>query len=132
MVGYCLDTSIVVAIFRGDIELKDKIERIINMGGEFFVTPITLCELYVGAYSHQLKDKKIMEIRNFVSNYGILDFDLLSCEEFGKTYIKLENLGKMTEDFDLMISSIAKTNDLILITRNKKHFENTGVEVEIW
>ena len=34
---------------------------------------------------------------------------------------------------DLMISSIAISKDLILVTRNKKHFENIpGLKLEQW
>jgi predicted nucleic acid-binding protein len=42
-------------------------------------------------------------------------------------------MGKQTQEFDLMIASIAKENNLIVITRNKKHFEDIpDLKVEEW
>ena len=38
----------------------------------------------------------------------------------------------MTEESDLMIASIAKANGLVLVTRNKKHFENIDIKIEVW
>jgi len=38
----------------------------------------------------------------------------------------------MIPESDLMIASIAKNNSLILVTRDKKHFDNLGIKVEQW
>ena len=128
---YCLDTNIAIDIFRGDESLRKKIEKIQDFD-VVFITPITLCELYKGVYLYHKPEEKIGDVNLFVANYQVLDFDLESCKEFGKIYADLNKEGKAIPESDLMIASITKTNDLILVTRDKKHFENTGVKIEVW
>ena len=129
---YCLDTNIVVDILRGDRLLGDKIDDLMSKGIIFYLTPITLCELYRGAYGHAQKENKLTEINSFISNFELLALDVDSCDNFGNTYSLLKKSGKMTSEFDLIIASIVMVNDLILITRDKKDFEYTGVKLEIW
>lgn len=129
---YCLDTNIIVDILRGDKVLGNKVDNLMAQGTEFSITPITLCELYRGAYAHVNKDDKLTEINTFIINFSLLDFDSDSCDNFGKLYLALKKLGKLVGEFDLIIASITMANDLILITRNKKDFENIGVKLEVW
>ncbi len=127
---YCLDTNIVVAAFRGDKEISSKFLQL--NPNETFITPITLCELYKGAFLSSRPEKNLQEIEVFLSSVNLLDFSKEACEFFGREFVRLEKLGKMTRQFDLIIASIAKTNDLILITRNKKDFENIRVKLQPW
>ena len=127
---YCFDTNIIIDIFRGDEDLKSRLEGLKDL--EIFITPITLCELYKGAYLFHDATEKVKAVDDFLSLFKVLDFDENCCKEFGKEYSRLKKLGKMTSEFDLMIASIAKTNDLILITRNKKDFDNINLKTEVW
>ena len=52
---YCLDTNVIIDIFRGDEKIISKIEKYWNE--KIFITSITLCELYKGVYGN----KKIKE-----------------------------------------------------------------------
>lgn len=128
---YCLDTSIVVSVFRGDKELKRKIE-LINPE-DVFVTTVSLCELFRGAYKTKNIETVLSEIESLTRNYSLLTLDATSSEIFGLDSNKLEKNGKQTRILDLMIASIAKANNLTLVTRNKKHFENIpGLKTEEW
>lgn len=129
---YCFDTNIVIDIFRGDENLRLKLKKIIESSAEIFITPITLCELYKGAYLHHNPIEKAKEVDNFISSFDILDFTWESAKYFGKEYARLSKIGKLTSEFDLMIASITRANNLILITRNKKHFENINIKIEVW
>ena len=128
---YCVDTSVIIDVLRGDKILGAKIDDFISTGLNVFVTPITLSELYRGAYGHVNSDKKIYEVKSFVSSFDFLDFDEKSCEEFGKMYFKLKKSGKIISDFDLMIAAIVKSKNLILITRDKD-FDKTGIKVKVF
>lgn len=131
MVKYCLDTNILIDYLRGDELVIKKLKSLI-LTGNVFITPITLCELYQGAYSHSNSERKVFHVGILASGFDILDFDEEPCKEFGRIYAKLKKKGNPIPEFDLMIASIVKVNDLTLVTRDKKHFENTGVEVEVW
>src|SRR3989338_10682023 len=97
-----------------------------------FITPLTLCELFRGAYLSSDSEIKVKQIKEFTDSFNLLEFNEEVCIEYGKEYAKLCKLGKITENIDLMIACFTKVNNLILVTRNKKHFENTGVRIEFW
>ena len=126
---YCLDTNVIVDILRGDLSLKAKVE---NLNSELFITPITLCELFQGAYGHVNSEEKIRGLEIFLLSCNLLEFDAFSCKEFGNLYSKLKKSGKLIDEFDLIIAAIVKSNDLILVTRDRKDFVNTGIKLEIW
>ena len=132
---YCVDTNIAIDIFRGDEELRFKIAKLINDGKQIFVSSVSLCELFKGAYiiqSEKKRDKELMIIKQFKDNLGILDLDENSSEEFGRLYVHLNRKGKMIPEPDIMIMAISKTNQMVLVTRDKKHFDNSLVKTEIW
>jgi tRNA(fMet)-specific endonuclease VapC len=66
-----------------------------------------------------------------MSSVDILTPDLDTALTFGLTKTMLKKKGKIIGDFDTLIASIAMTNNLILVTRNKKHYENIdGLKIE--
>ncbi len=128
---YCLDTSVVIAIFRDDRGIAKKISAIDP--DKVFFTDITLCELFKGAYKSQRKEESLRLVYDFVNNFKLLGLTVEGCEMFGKDFNALARTGKPTQEFDLVIASIAKENDLILVTRNKKDFENVpDLKIEEW
>ena len=128
---YCIDTNVIVNFLRGDKETISKLNRVID-NTEIFITPLTLCELFRGAYLSTNSENKVKQIKEFSDSFTLLDFNEKVCIDYGKVYAKLSKAGKLTENIDLMIACFAKVNNLILITRNKKHFENTGIRIEAW
>ncbi len=129
--SYCLDTNIVIALLRGDFILKDKFIELSSLG-QFYITYITLCELYKGAFLSKLSEKSLQEIDSFLQTTEVLNFDIDACKFFGEEYARLNRMGRQTQESDLMIASIAKAYDLTVVTRNKKDFENIGVKLEVW
>lgn len=128
---YCLDSDVVIAHFKGDVSIKERLNTI--QAGELFITPITLCELYRGAFLSGNLEKGKLLVERLLERVNVLNFDLPACEIFGKAYKALKQSGKLTQDSDLMTASICISNNATLITKNKKHFENIkGLMVEIW
>ena len=56
--------------------------------------------------------------------FDILPFDEHAATIYSDLYPKLEASGKMPPEFDLQIASVAIANNMILVTRNAKDFEN--------
>ena len=127
---YCLDTDIVIDFLRNDEKIVDAINNLENE--ELYITYITLCELYKGVYLSNKQDYELKIIYDFINNIDLIDFNVEACDFFGSEYARLSKEGKMTQESDLMIASIAKVNDMVIITRNKKHFENIRTKIEIW
>jgi predicted nucleic acid-binding protein len=56
-----------------------------------------------------------------------------SAEAFGRFKSKLKAHGKIIDDFDILIASIAYANECILITNNPDHFERIDeIKIENW
>ena len=128
---YCLDSDVVIAHFRGDASIKERFNSISSR--ELFITPITLCELYRGAFLSSNLEKNKLLVERLLERANVLNFDLQACEIFGNAYKTLKRSGKLTQDNDLMTASICISNNATLVTRNKKHFENIkGLRVEEW
>ena len=128
---YCLDSDAVIAHFRGDVSIKNFLN---NLSAEdLFITPVTLCELYRGVFLSSNAEKNRLLVEKLLERINILNFDITSCEIFGKIYKTLKQSGKLTQDSDLMIASICISNDATLITKNKKHFENIkSLKIKEW
>lgn len=136
MVSYCIDTNIAIDFFKGDEIVINKINALLNQS-ELHITSTSLCELYRGIYLYskgKTFEKEIKDLDLFLHSIKLITLDVNSCEEFGKLFSKLSKKGKLTQEPDLMIASICKVNDLVLITRDKKHFRNLGkgIKVEVW
>ena len=128
---FCLDTSIVIDIFRGDSALKKKIMQF--QGQKFSITSITLCELFKGAWKSNDKEKSVELISDFYRSVELLDFDVASANLFGLNHNILEKKGSKIPEADLMIASLAMANNQILITRDLKHFKKIPeLNVEKW
>jgi len=128
---YCLDTDIIIDILRGEKEIVSKLNALL-INHEIFTTPINLCELFKGAYLSLKTDKEIASINQLIENINVLEFNNEIYHEFGKEFSKLKKLGKITQEFDLIIACFSKVNNLILVTRNKKHFENISIKIDVW
>ncbi len=128
---YCIDTNIAIEFLRGNKDIIEKINYK-QKNNSIFITPITLCELYKGIFLSSKRDYELPILEGFIDSLEILDMNKESCKEFGKEFALLQKTGKTTEELDLMIAAIAKTNNCIIVTRNKKHFENTSTQLEVW
>ena len=128
---YCLDSNIIMEILNGNKLIASRLVSIGALG--LSTTTITLCELFRGAFLSGNPEKNTALFKNLLKSLDIIDLDIDTCELYGSRYSELEALGKLTQDFDLLIGVICITNNKILITRNKKHFENIkGLKVKQW
>ncbi len=127
---YCMDSDIIIAIFRGDEELKTKV---LSINDAVAITPITLCELYKGAYKAKKVQEALELINNLIINVVMLPFNREVCALYGHLHRTLESKGKPTQEFDLINASMAIINNARFVTRNIKHFENIpDIKLENW
>lgn len=128
---YCLDTDILIDFLRNNEKAVLKIKEI-SEKGKIFTTPINLCELFKGAYLSSKVTKELNIIYSLIWSLEVLEFREDICREFGIEYGYLKEIGKMIQEFDIIIACFAKINNLTLVTRNKKHFENIDIKLEVW
>ncbi len=90
-------------------------------------------ELLYGARKSQQVAKNLRNLRNFFAPIMSLSFDDDCSEEYGKVRADLERAGTPIGANDLMIASIARHHDLILVTNNVSEFSQVvGLPVEDW
>ena len=130
MEGYLLDTSTCVAMFRGNQNVAEKMNKVgVN---KCFIFPIVVAELYFGAYRSGRAEEKLEQINRFVEVVQVLPFEdcLLT---YAKERNRLWNIGEKIEDFDLLIGCAAKAAGLTIVTHNVKHFNHIeGLKIEDW
>lgn len=85
------------------------------------------------------KRKKSLEEyleKTVVPFYDFLSYDILAARIQAELSAKLQSIGKLTPYQDTQIASIAISNNLVLVTRNVKDFENilkvSNLKIENW
>lgn len=116
---YLLDTDVLINHLRG----REILDTELLVDGVMSI--ISLSELFYGVYKSSdleialIKLQQDLELLNlYVQN---LTEDVAS--KFGQIKADLEVKGRKLDDFDLLIATVAIVNDLILVTRNLRHFE---------
>jgi predicted nucleic acid-binding protein len=97
-----------------------------------------LCAVTVGEIQYGIERMAASRARNALqlwfdglsSQYAArtLPTDSAVWRTFGRLKASVETMGKPQEDLDLLIAAVATTNQLTVVTRNVRHFEDSGVK----
>ena len=126
---YLLDTNICVHFLRGKFEM-DKILK--EKGLEnCYISEVTVLELRFGAENSKDKDKSHKAVDVFLKGIVIVPI-YGSIKKYAEEKVRLNKIGKpQNDEFDLLIDVTAIENKLILVTENKKDFQNLlGINIE--
>jgi len=125
-----LDTNVVIAFFNGN---KAVLKRIQSEIGRIALSTLVVAELDYGAKASQKAKENIEKLHRFVDIVRVVPFDLESAKIFGTIKSKLRKLGKPTGETDALIAATAMAYKALLVTGNKRHFENIeGLKIESW
>ncbi len=86
---------------------------------------------YGGQYSTNI-EKDINSINKLVAHYQVLNVDKKTAFVYGIIKAELRSKGKPIPENDIWIASIAKQQDLTLITRDKHFSEIESIDLETW
>src|SRR3989344_7568273 len=119
---YLLDTNIVIYYLRGNKEVVNFVDKILTQG--LAVSTITLAELFHGANKSQNAKRNISLINQFIDTpqITVLQTDEIIAASYGKLMAKLEQKGTKLAGIDTLIAATAISNNLIILTADKKHF----------
>lgn len=129
---YVLDTDSCIYWLKGD---KNVEKRILEVGIEnIYLTVITLCELFYGAYKSAKKEKNLKVLNNLISRIGVIHTAEETAQLYGRTKAHLEKKGEIVDDADLLIACITMSNKRgTLVTNNTEHFKRiANLKVENW
>ncbi|WP_233794550.1 PIN domain-containing protein [Dyadobacter sp. CY343] len=131
---FLLDTNICVHALKSDFGIKQKIGEVgID---SCFLSEVNIAELLFGVensadHRRQMNQHQFESFRRIFKGRVLRISDVLS--EYARQKSSLRRIGKSVDDFDLLIGSTAIIYDLILVTRNTRHFVNmTGIKLQNW
>ena len=130
MKKYLIDTNICVYYIKGLFNLHKKFAEI--GADNLYISEITIAELKYGLENSTRKEDNRKIIERFISSIQIVPI-IGSLDIYAKEKTKLKKKGQLIDDFDLLIGSSAIANEMILVTRNVKHFNRiSGINIENW
>ena len=114
-----LDTNTIIDIFKGKInteliEISDK---------NFFVSIISVGELYFGAENSSNPQKHIEQINLFLQTVTVIYIDVDTSKKYAKVRAQLKKIGRPIPENDIWIAAMTIQNNLLLVS-NDKHFDN--------
>jgi tRNA(fMet)-specific endonuclease VapC len=123
-----LDTTVVVAYYRGDETLRFQFAESKIM----YVPWVVLGELHFGAQRAQRPQQQLANIRDLLTFAAVLFPDQSTTEHIGKSKAELARLGRPIPDNDLWIAAIARQHGLPVATRDEHFTYLPGLETLAW
>jgi len=112
-----LDTGILIEYFRKKDKSKSILYQLSQGHYEFKVASISQYEVLLGSNESQMGFWE-----DFFKQVQILAFDKVSAVTASEIYKQLKSENKLIDIADILIGSIAMTNQIALATLNRKHF----------
>jgi tRNA(fMet)-specific endonuclease VapC len=136
MARFLLDTNIITegVAPRPDRQLLEKLDRHSHECAT--ATPV-LHELRYGVELLE-RSKRRATLETYIEEvvlrvYPLLSYDRRAAEWHGRERARLRKAGREPPYFDGLIASIARVNDLVLVTTNVSDFERyDGLQIENW
>jgi len=122
--NYCLDTSTVIAYFRKQQSIIDKLNQIDWQST--YITVVSIGELEVGYFFQSRKEgeQKRREFYSFIKRLsGVWSIDQEVAIEFGRIKADLKKKNQLVGDNDTWVAAICNVNKATLVTANKEHFK---------
>lgn len=128
---YCLDTDIVIEYFRGNEFIKNKIESL-GENASLGLTWLMVYEFFKGICASGKYEEEDF-LKRIVNASIMMEESYESSRAGGEIYAALKKSGKLLNDADILIASIVKAYDAVLITNNEDHFKRIdGLKIENW
>jgi tRNA(fMet)-specific endonuclease VapC len=116
-----LDTNIVSFIFKGS-DYATPYKPLLN-GHELAISFMSIAELYQWAFMRQWSDRRIDQLKQYLSNYLVIPTDQALCQEWGRLRSEAQRTGRAISAQDAWIAATALQYDLELVTHNLKDFQ---------
>ena len=128
---YCLDTDILIEHFRGNEAIKGKIESL-TAEDSLGLVWLTFYEFFKGIFvSGKLGEEKFLQ--ELVETCFILEPSYETAKIGGEIYAGLKKAGRLINDADILIASVVKAHDAVLVTNNEDHFSRIeGLKIQNW
>ena len=129
---FFLDSNTCIYFLNGTSEsIKEKI--LSKSPVEIKIASVVKAELLLGAYKSKAPQKSMEKLERFLDPFEVLSFDDSVSYEYASIRKQTEEEGKVVGPNDLLIASIAKFHQGVLVTRNVREFSRIqGLVIENW
>lgn len=129
---YFLDTNICIYYLKGKFPIL--IDKLLSQNPDNIKIPsIVKAELLYGAEKSQKIKENLERVSQFLFPLEIIEFGDSASIKYSKIRSRLEKQGKIIGPNDIIIASIVKANDGILVTNNMNEFSRVdGLKLENW
>jgi tRNA(fMet)-specific endonuclease VapC len=129
---YFLDTNTCIYFLNGKYE-SIKIKILTTSPNEIVIPSVVKAELLFGAYKSKKPKETIEKVEKFLEPFEIVPFDDMVTYTYAELRNKMEQSGELVGPNDLIIASIVKFHEGILVTNNVKEFKRIkGLKIEDW
>ena len=128
---YLLDTNLCIELLnQKESQAARKLASVSPQ--EVRLCSVVKAELYHGAYKSG-REANLNLVRVFFATFESLPFDDRAAEIYGRLRTELEQHGNLIGPNDLLIASIALTNNVTLVTHNTSEFSRiSNLLIEDW
>jgi tRNA(fMet)-specific endonuclease VapC len=132
MIRYMLDTDICSYVIRErPLEVFEKFKKVeVN---QLCISVVTYAEIIYGVEHSSSRKINRPIIDDFVRHLDIITWDEDAAEHYGMIRAFLRAEGNIIGSMDMMIAAHARSQNMILITNNDKHFKRVPkLRLENW
>lgn len=130
--GYLLDTNIVSASLKQNLQVALKITEMRRRGELIAISGITYYEVQRGLLRSNAT-KKLALFAQFCQDYPVLFLDDLRIfQKASEIHADLTNKGKIIQDADILIAATAIVHNLIIVSHNSDLTRVKDLQLENW
>src|SRR5258708_19738673 len=118
---YLVDSDVLVGYLKGRQETVSLLQQLLPEG--LAISAITFGEIAEGIYYGSDPKQHELAFRRLLRGLQVLSVNRQVAGRFAKLRGKLRKQGQLIPDADLLIASTALQHKLVLVTRNRKHFD---------
>ena len=128
---YFLDTNVISYILNGNINVKNRIEKLILQDNNISIPIFAYYEIKRGLLSVGAT-AKFKCFDNFVKVCNLVNVDISTFDLASQIYAQFKQTGNLIEDADLLIGVSALEHNAILITNNANHLQRIpNLQIEV-
>ncbi len=132
--GVLIDTSILVEVERGTLDLEPYVAR--RRDEEAFLSVISASELLHGVHRSERPEqraKRAAFVEGVLERFAVLPVDLAVARAHAQAWAELKASGTLIGAHDMWLAATCIAHGLTMVTANVRDFERVpGLQLEHW